>query len=167
MQEHLVAVGSPALVGARHQLNPCELAGYPLLQPSTRPYLWRQWFESLGIRAERDLAGPRMELFSMLSEAAVHGLGICLLPRFLIEEELASGALIQLTPHSILSDRSYYLIVPDRKTHDPALAIFRSWIEGEARRGVPRCGDAPVQQPENRPPRISKAVGRATASASL
>ena len=142
MREHLVAVGSPRLIAPWIGLAPAELADYPLLQPSTRPYVWRQWFESLGMRVEGDLAGPRMELFSMLSRAAVHGLGVALLPRFLVSEELARGDLIQLSSHSLLSDRAYYLIIPERKMHDPALAIFRRWVEDEAHRHEMPAGEA-------------------------
>ena len=38
----------------------------PLLQQSTRPYAWREWFEAQGLQAANDMAGPRLELFSML-----------------------------------------------------------------------------------------------------
>ena len=78
------------------------------------------------------MAGPRMELFSMLTEAAVQGLGVALVPRFLVEDELAGGRLVQLVDHEWTSDRSYYLIYPERKSDTPALAAFRGWIEAEA-----------------------------------
>lgn len=134
MHENLIVVASPALVPPtkRGKLKPTELARYPLLQISTRPYLWRQWFEAAGVKVEQDLAGSRMELFSMVSEAAVHGLGVALVPRFLVEAELASGALRQLVDLELRSDRAYYLIYPERKADDAALVAFRSWIEGEA-----------------------------------
>jgi DNA-binding transcriptional LysR family regulator len=132
MHENLIVVASPALV-PRRRLRPAELARFPLLQISTRPYLWRQWFEAAGVEVQQDLAGSRMELFSMVSEAAVHGLGIALVPRFLVEAELASGALRQLLDLELRSDRAYYLIYPERKADDAALIAFRGWIEGEAR----------------------------------
>jgi LysR family glycine cleavage system transcriptional activator len=131
MHENLIVVASPTLVPKR-RLKPAELARYPLLQISTRPYLWRQWFEAAGVEVQQDLAGSRMELFSMVSEAAVHGLGVALVPRFLVEAELASGALRQLLDVELRSDRAYYLIYPERKADDVALVAFRDWIEGEA-----------------------------------
>src|SRR5690606_21423348 len=45
MHEYPVPVCSPALVGTREGMTPAEVAGLPLLQQSTRPYAWRQWFE--------------------------------------------------------------------------------------------------------------------------
>ena len=134
LREHLIAVGSPRLVARGQRLRPADLAEYPLLQISTRPYAWRRWFESVGLRVERDLAGPRMELFSMLAEAAVQGLGIALVPSFLVQDELQRSDLVQLTSHSQLSDRAYYLIYPEGKALDPTLGAFRSWVEEEARR---------------------------------
>ena len=49
-----------------------------LLQQSTRPYVWRERFAAQGMRVEGDMTGSRFELFSMLVEAAIHGLGIAL-----------------------------------------------------------------------------------------
>lgn len=132
MHERLIAVGSPALIAPRKRLKPAELARFTLLQAATRPYAWRQWFASLGLEVEQDMAGPRMELFSMLVQAAVQGLGIALVPRLLVEDDLAAGRLVQLLPHEAPSDRAYYFIVPERKAHDPAVAALKRWLEGEA-----------------------------------
>lgn len=134
MDESIVAVGSPALVKPRRMLKAADFANLPLLQMSTRPYAWRQWFESLGLTVENDLAGARMELFSMSTEAAIHGQGLALIPRFLIEDDLAQGRLVQLIQHEFLSDRRYYLIYPEQKSDNTALALFRAWLDGEATR---------------------------------
>ena len=45
-------VGSPALVKPKRSLKAGDLNGVPLLQMSTRPYAWRQWFASLGLAVE-------------------------------------------------------------------------------------------------------------------
>lgn len=133
MRENLVAVGSPGLIAPRRRITARELGRLRLLQQSTRPYAWRLWFESLGLRVDNDLAGPRMELFSMLTEAAIHGMGAALIPRFLVEDELRRGLLLELVDHHYLSDRSYYLIYPERKAESPLLRTFRAWLEEEAR----------------------------------
>jgi DNA-binding transcriptional LysR family regulator len=133
MREALIAVANPSLIAPRRSLTADRLAALPLLQQSTRPYAWRQWFASQGIQAANDLAGPRMELFSMLAEAAVQGLGVALIPRLLIEDELQRGLLVQCVKHRQLSDRSYYLIVPERRAENPLLQGFSAWLEAEAR----------------------------------
>lgn len=133
MHEHLVAVCSPQLIVPDTAIGRAEWRRHTLLQQSTRPYAWRDWFSSLGIAVEGDMAGPRFELFSMLAEAAIHGMGIALIPRFLVEEELARGVLIQVARHEYRSDRSYYLIYPERKSGNAALTAFRAWLETQAR----------------------------------
>ena len=96
-------------------------------------YTDKLWFESLGLSVAHDMSGPRMELFSMLSEAAADGLGVALVPPFLVEHDLAQGRLARLVDHEFRSDRSYYLIYPERKSENPGLSAFRDWFDREAR----------------------------------
>lgn len=133
MHENLVAVGSPQLISPCTSIGRQDWERLPLLQQSTRPYVWRDWFGSRGMEVKGDLSGPRFELFSMLAEAAVHGIGIALIPRMLIEDELQRGILVQIVDHAYLSDRSYYLIYPEQKSEDVPLAAFRNWIVTQAR----------------------------------
>jgi DNA-binding transcriptional LysR family regulator len=132
MPEHLIAVISPKLLAGRRIRKAADVAKLPLLQASTRPYAWRHWFEALGLAVPHDMAGARMELFSMLSEAAAQGLGTALVPRLLVEGELASGRLVQLLKHEQDSGRSYRLIYPPHKAEMPALRAFAGWLRGEA-----------------------------------
>jgi LysR family glycine cleavage system transcriptional activator len=134
MPEPMIPVASPELLKGRARWTPEDLAALPLLQASTRPYAWRHWFESLGVDAEHDMAGPRLELFSMLSEAAAQGLGMALVPRMLVEHELSSGRLVQVLEHAFHSDRRYYLLHPEHKPMSPALVAFASWLDEEAAR---------------------------------
>jgi DNA-binding transcriptional LysR family regulator len=140
MHEQLIAVASPALVAAHPTASAEDVAALPLLQASTRPYAWRQWFESLGLKVEHDMAGARMELFSMLSEAAAQGLGAALVPRVLVERELASGRLLQLLAHEHDSGRAYRLIHPPHKGEQPALQAFAAWLRAEAAAYVAGAG---------------------------
>jgi DNA-binding transcriptional LysR family regulator len=132
VRETLIAVASPALLARLPVSGPADLAHHTLLQPSTRPLAWRHWFESLGVREEHAMAGPRMELFSMLTEAAAQGLGVALVPQLLVEAELASGRLQVVLPQATFSDRSYRLIYPEQKADSPVLTALADWMEEEA-----------------------------------
>lgn len=134
MHEHLVVVASPRLVGQRRNLRPRDVARLPLLHPGTRPHAWREWFETHGVDEANDMAGPRYELFSMISQAAAHGLGVALIPKLLVQDELARGTLVQVVREATLSERSYYFIHPQRRAGNPALQAFGDWITSEARR---------------------------------
>lgn len=132
-EEVVVPVCSPALLRGKRQPDPAELADWPLLQQSTRPDAWRQWFESQQVDAPRAMAGPRYEQYSMQVAAAASGLGVALMPTLLIEAELGSGQLVIASPHPVLSRRSYYLVQPDLPER-PALTLFKAWLQAQAAR---------------------------------
>ncbi len=134
MGEHLVPVCSPRLLSPRQRLAPAALATLPLLQQSTRPYAWRQWFGSLGLQVPRDMSGPRFELFSMLAQAASHDMGVALIPPMMIEEELTAGSLVIPFSHEYLSERAYYLIFPEHEAESAGFQLFRDWLLAEAAR---------------------------------
>jgi DNA-binding transcriptional LysR family regulator len=131
--EVVVPVCSPALLRGRTELAPAALAEMPLLQQSTRPDGWRQWFESQQVEAPRAMAGPRYEQYSMQVAAAASGLGVALMPTLLVEAELASGELVIASPNRLLSRRSYYLVQPDLPER-PALTPLKSWLLATAAR---------------------------------
>lgn len=128
MQEDVWPVCSPALIAPRSSVAPEDIAGLPLLQQSTRPDGWRQWFDAQGTEAPRARSGPRYELFSMLAAAAAHGLGVALMPRLLIEDELARGELILACPRPLRGERSYFLVSPASDAQRPALQRLRDWL---------------------------------------
>ncbi|WP_406820536.1 LysR family transcriptional regulator [Pseudomonas sp. KnCO4] len=132
MGENPVPVCSPALLHGQGTLEPQRIAELPLLQQSTRPYAWRQWFSSIGMNVERDMTGPRYELFSMLAQAAMHEMGIALIPPFLIQRELEEGRLVVANRHALSSDKAYYLMIPERKVESASLRAFRDWLVGQA-----------------------------------
>ncbi len=132
LREELVPVCAPAMLRGRPTLDAAELADLPLLQQSTRPLAWQQWFEAAGVSTPAALSGPRYELFSMTAAAAAHGLGLALVPRLLVETELASGALVVACESRLQGDRAYYLVMPQRTDTKPALARFCDWLLGQA-----------------------------------
>lgn len=132
MGENPVPVCSPALLGDRQTLQAHDIAQLPLLQQSTRPYAWRQWFSSVGISVATDMTGPRLELFSMLAQAAMHAMGVALIPPFLIQRELGEGRLVVANRHVLRSDRAYYLMIPERRVESTTLDAFREWLVAQA-----------------------------------
>jgi DNA-binding transcriptional LysR family regulator len=125
-------VCSPNLLGNKNALTPAEIADLPLLQQTTRPYAWRQWFASQHLNVPRDMTGPRYELFSMLAQAAMHDMGIALIPPFLIQRELAEARLVIANPQALSSIKAYYLMIPERKVESASLRAFRDWLVTQA-----------------------------------
>lgn len=132
MPEEVVPVASPRLLAGRSRWQPRDLLRLPLLQQSTRPEAWRQWFDAMGISATETLHGPRYELFSMLTMAASCGLGVALIPRMLIEPELARGELRIACNRPLCGARGYYLITPEAEYERQDLENFRTWLVARA-----------------------------------
>ncbi|MBA1197322.1 LysR family glycine cleavage system transcriptional activator [Pseudomonas sp. BIGb0278] len=133
MSENPLPVCSPSLLQGQLELSAKQIAELPLLQQTTRPYAWRQWFSSLELNIERDMTGPRYELFSMLAQAAMHDMGIALIPPFLIQQELQQGRLVVANRHALSSTKAYYLMIPERKVASASLRAFRDWLAEQAR----------------------------------
>jgi len=68
----------------------------------------------------------------MLAQAAAAGAGIALIPRFLIEPELANGTLVSPLPISLRSEGAYYLVAPVTNFESRALQQVRAWLLEEA-----------------------------------
>jgi len=136
ISEDVVPVCAPRLLSGRKQLKPEALTSMSLLQQSTRPEGWRQWFDAQGLAAPLALAGPRYELFSMTAAAASQGMGVALVPRLLIEAELARGELVVACDKPLRGERSYYLVMPERGDDKPALQAFTEWLEATAKRSL-------------------------------
>jgi LysR family glycine cleavage system transcriptional activator len=132
LAEEVVAVCSPLLLGRRRSLSAKAISKMPLLQQSTRPEAWRNWFESMAVDAPGALHGPRYELFSMASAAATHGLGVALVPRLLVQAELASGSLVLAHAQALPSARNYYVVLPQRTRQPQAVLQFVAWLQAQA-----------------------------------
>lgn len=130
MGEEVVPICTPML--ARKRLRTVnDLAHHTLLQHATRPHAWVEWLATVDAPGVNPLKGPRFEHFSMVIQAAVAGLGVGILPRFLIESELASGALVVPFDRPVRSTHAYYLVYPEQKRDLPALKAFREWLLAE------------------------------------
>lgn len=128
VHEDVLPVCAPGLLGQTGPLDPQTIAELPLLQQSTRPFGWSQWFDAMGVSTPHALSGPRYELFSMTATAAIHGLGVALVPRLLIEAELARGDLVVACDQPLRGERAYYLVVPLQAGETQAVMHFRHWL---------------------------------------
>jgi LysR family transcriptional regulator, glycine cleavage system transcriptional activator len=127
-REQIVVVASPAFIEHHGLMAPEDLIRVTRLHQTTRPDAWAQWFQHQGLVLDEVQRGPRLEQFGMIAEAAVGGLGAALVPRFLVEQELADGRLETLAGLPLASTSAYWLIVPDRKRDDTLVISFRDWL---------------------------------------
>ncbi|QCI64541.1 LysR family transcriptional regulator [Phreatobacter stygius] len=129
--EWIVPVASPQVLAHHPVDTPAALASASLLHLATRPGLWAAWFQANGGEIEAAYRGHRFDQFAMIIEAAVAGLGVALLPRYLIEHELRSGDLQVVFDRPFETDSSYYLVVPEDGLHNPLTQAFCTWISAQ------------------------------------
>ena len=133
LDEDTVPVCSPRYKKMQRIRKVGDLTRVTLLHQTTRTDAWSKWFEDAGIENAYPLRGPRFEQFSMIAQAVVCDLGVAILPRILIQEELASGKMVQLFEYSMRNNSAYYLVVPDVKMSSSLVSAFAEWIVGEAK----------------------------------
>jgi len=132
MDEDMVAVASPAYKRRMALSSVKDIARATLLQQATRPMLWAEWFKAAGIHDVDALRGPRFEQFTMAAQAAISGLGVALVPRFLADEEVAAGKLLVLRSPRLEGTSGYYLVYPESRAQVPLVRAFRDWLLAEA-----------------------------------
>lgn len=137
MPERLVVVAAPALLPDGAPLADAALARLPLLQQSTRPDLWLDWFRDAGLDPRAILRGPRFEQFAMVIAAARAGLGAALVPEVLAAGALADGSLRLGSARTLESATPYVLAYPPQTADLPSFRQFRSWILGQSPQDQP------------------------------
>ncbi len=115
----LAVVASPALIPLGSKLDPLQFAEFPLLQNAGRPSLWLNWLRLAKLSYSGRIQGTRFAHHEMIINAAIHGLGLAVVPTFYIRQEVASGQLHMPFGEPVQSDVPYYLVYPERKFHNP------------------------------------------------
>jgi len=149
--EESVAVCHPDFFRGGMRIGAQEIARSPLLHLATRILGWKQWMESAGIDDVNAMRGARFDHHSMVIAAARAGLGVGLVPRFLVEEYLANRQLVMPVARSLRSTGAYYLVSPDTRPMSAAMQRLREWLlEAAGDFATKQCapaGDAGMQAP--------------------
>jgi len=125
MDEDLCLVCSPQIAIQLESLE--DINRMTLLKHTTRPELWPYWSERVGLSLTTQKKFG-MEHFYMLSQAAVSGMGVALIPRFFIEEQLADGSLVIPFDSGFASPYTYYVLTPKSKNLPLKAKAFIDWL---------------------------------------
>jgi len=152
--ERLTACISPALLRDRPVGKPEDVLDLPLLHLETRTSAWGIWFEAQGIRPRR-VTGMLFDQFATMTQAAIAGLGVALLPDYLAADEIQAGRLVPLLRPSVAGTGIYWLAWPKSRANYPPLVSFRSWLEkvvagsswGITSEALPQVSPSPSSRP--------------------
>ena len=129
--EAVIAVCAPDLIAARPPRTAQDVLNLPLLHIETRPDAWQAWFAAHGVETG-PVTGTIYDQFSTITQAALHGLGVALLPDYLAEQDLATGRLVRAWGGPTTSPGAYHLVWPVEKSRNAALQTFRDWLATQA-----------------------------------
>ena len=127
MGEESVPVCSPKFMREHAPRTAGQLAELPLLQLSSRVNAWDNWFRAAEVEPP-GTQGMLFEQLSIIAQAAVAGLGVALLPRFLIHSELERGELLVITEQPLQDNSGYYLVTPVEKADYAPVVALRTWL---------------------------------------
>ena len=125
-EERVVPVCSPALAPERLP-SAASLLDLPLLHLETRPDGWQQWLATQGIQVNK-VTGMLVDQFSTMTQAAVHDLGVALLPTYLADAEIAKQTLVIPFGGPSVMEGAYYLVWPSEAQVKPPLRKFVAWL---------------------------------------
>lgn len=131
MTETIIPACSPAFKAENRIAAPADILKAPLLHLTTRPDAWEKWLRQNGVTFD-SVHGMLFDQFATAAQAATAGLGVALLPVFLIREELERGELVPAIDSVMESSERYYLAFPRERVGYPPLDAFRRWIVAEA-----------------------------------
>lgn len=126
MPETVVPVCAPARMD-RPTDDPSDILRHPLLHLDTRPKGWARWFTAQGVTATLP-AGTVFDQFSTMAQAAIHGMGIALLPVFVAEPYLKNAQLMVACARTSQSIGTYYLVWPQDRADLAPVTAFRTWL---------------------------------------
>lgn len=135
-----IPVCSPQLLDGVKLRRREDLLRLPLLHLASRPDAWPDWFsvDDETVRRKARL-GPRYDLFTMVTRAAMSGLGVAVLPEMMVRSEMESGQLRALPFQSAReTDRhgAYFLTYRQEKPGETKVEGFVDWL-------LRQCGEDP------------------------
>ncbi|UYG05692.1 transcriptional regulator GcvA [Halomonas sp. LR3S48] len=128
LDEEIVPVCSPQALEGMSVEEPLALTRLVLLQSTTRPEAWHDWFAAQDQYTEHSYHGPRFDTFYMALRAAQAGCGVALVPRFLAQEEIDEGKLVVPWSFSLKSRDAYYMAYPEHMAELYKVRAFIDWI---------------------------------------
>lgn len=130
MDEEMLPVLSPQLCG-KGEMTPQNLTRLPLLHLETRADAWSHWFDRQGLD-HQPTTGIEFDQFATMLKATIFGAGAALIPRYLIEKELADEALVTLEDAEMTDIGAYYLVWPESLSDHPPVVAFSEWMRHHA-----------------------------------
>jgi LysR family transcriptional regulator, glycine cleavage system transcriptional activator len=127
-KEFVVVMRAPGERSAALAMTAADIARQTLIHHTSVPTAWHLWGESHRLPDFRAQAGQYFEQYTLVIQAVIAGLGVGLLPRCLVQEELDSGQLVMPLSDEIHMQAGFFLCHSPHKEAMPNLVAFRDWL---------------------------------------
>jgi LysR family glycine cleavage system transcriptional activator len=133
MTEIIVPVCHVDLLETLPLKQPQDLAAHTLIGYATEPYAWTEWLGAAGAPDLRPANTLKFEQMYFALEAASEGLGVALVPLFLVIEDIVADRLCM--PFGFLASkrRNYYANYAASSKAHPVVNSFCEWLQKEGR----------------------------------
>jgi LysR family transcriptional regulator, glycine cleavage system transcriptional activator len=126
--DELFPVCGPGYLAQRDATSPATLiTGSTLLHHNLRSGDWTDWLDAADI-AQALHDNLYFEDLSIVYECARANLGVAIGQRSYIDDDLASGRLVQPFDTVLRRDLGYYLVCPAERADAPKIKLFREWL---------------------------------------
>ena len=130
----MALIAPPASFGGPAIHSPSDVAKYTRLRHLTIPHAWMTWAQAWDVKNLDPLAGLQFDQFQTIIQAVMAGMGVALVPRCLVEGQIAKGLVSEPLPqHGLVSSLGYWLCYPESRSNITPLVAFRNWLQQQAR----------------------------------
>jgi LysR family glycine cleavage system transcriptional activator len=133
MTEVVVPVCHTDLVEQGRLRRPEDLQQHTLIRYATEPYSWPDWLEAAGVKELQAANTLHFEQMYFALQAAAEGLGLVLVPLFLVVDDIVAGRLCAPFGLRAAMRRQYYTNVSSLATRHPVVNAFCDWLAREGR----------------------------------
>jgi LysR family transcriptional regulator, glycine cleavage system transcriptional activator len=93
---------------------------------------WPEWLTIKKLKHTSPKNGTQFDQFSLLVQAASLGLGVALVPKCLVQDDINAGRVQEIFTQARVSlSNGYYLCNPESKSGLPALNTFKKWLSDQ------------------------------------
>lgn len=113
--------------------HPQELQSHTLIGYATEPYAWSEWLEAAQVPDLKPAATLKFEQMYFALQAASEGLGLVLVPLFLVIDDIVAGRLCVPFGPMAVKRRNYYANNALGTKTGPVIRSFCEWLQQEGK----------------------------------
>jgi len=128
MTETIVPICHPDLLEGGRLKTPADLSQHTLISYNTEPVTWTDWWRLLDTPQPAPVNTLQFEQMYLALQAAAEGLGVVLVPLFLVADDIISDQLCAPFGMSLAHQRQYFANSAASLNPSPVIENFREWL---------------------------------------